>query len=50
MNIRRHRRYAGGDGLLPRGCYASVCKDATGNDSGTLSRECMAYVDPRVPG
>ena len=50
VNIRRHPRYAGGDGLLPRGCYASVCKDATGNDSGTLSRECMAYVDPRVPG
>jgi hypothetical protein len=47
---RRHRRYAGGDGLLPRGCYASLCRDERGDDRGTLSRECMAYVDPRVPG
>lgn len=47
---RRHRRYAGGDGLLPRNCYASVCNESTGDDRGTLSRECMAYSDPRVPG
>jgi hypothetical protein len=50
VRLRRHRRYAGGDGLLPRGCYASVCRDEAGDDEGTLNRELMAYVDMRVPG
>jgi hypothetical protein len=50
FKMRRHRRYSGGDGLLPRGCYSSVCKDAAGNDGGSLSRELFAYIDPRVPG
>lgn len=48
--LRRHRRFAGGDGLLPRGCYSSVCDGEHGNDCGTLSRELLAYVDTRVPG
>lgn len=47
---RRHRRFSGGDGLLPRNCYASLCKDAAGNDNGSLSREVLAYSDPRIPG
>lgn len=50
FRLRRHRRFSGGDGLLPRGCYASLCKDGTGNDNGSLSRELLTYVDPRVPG
>ena len=50
VKLRRHRRYSGGDGLLPRGCYSSICKDAAGNDGGSLSRELFAYADPRVPG
>ncbi len=50
VKLRRHRRYSGGDGLLPRGCYSSVCKGAAGSDNGTLSRELLAYVDKRVPG
>jgi hypothetical protein len=50
VKLRRHRRYAGGDGLLPRNCYASISKDDMGDDAGTLSRECMAYADTRVPG
>jgi hypothetical protein len=39
VDTRRHRRYAGGDGQLPRGCYYSVCKDESGDDGGTLCRE-----------
>jgi hypothetical protein len=50
VNVRRHRRYSGGDGLLPRGCYFSLCKNAAGDDGGSLSREFLAYVDRRVPG
>lgn len=50
VDIRRHRRFAGGDGLLSRGCYASICKDSRGDDEGTMSRELMAYVDHRIPG
>jgi hypothetical protein len=50
VKLRRHRRYAGGDGLLPRNCYSSVSKDAAGDDGGTLSRELLAYVDLRIPG
>jgi hypothetical protein len=50
VEIRRHRRYAGGDGMLPRGCYSSVCRDARGDDGYCLSRELFAYVDRRVPG
>jgi hypothetical protein len=50
VRLKRHRRFSGGDGLLPRGCYASLCKDAAGNDNGSLSRELLAYVDSRVPG
>ena len=48
--LRRHRRFAGGDGLLPRGCYSTVCHDALGSDGGVLSRELLAYADPRIPG
>lgn len=50
MKLRRHRRYAGDDGLLPRNCYSSVSKDAAGDDGGTLTRELLAYVDRRIPG
>ena len=50
VKLRRHRRYAGGDGLLPRNCYSSVSKDAAGNDGGTLSRELLAYVYRQIPG
>jgi hypothetical protein len=50
VKLPRHRRYAGGDGLLPRNCYSSVSKDAAGDDSDTLSRELLAYVDRRIPG
>jgi hypothetical protein len=50
IKLRRHRRYAGGDGLLPRNCYSSVSKDAAGDDGGALSRELLAYVDPHNPG
>ena len=50
VRLKRHRRFSGGDGLLPRGCYASLCKDGAGNDNGSLSRELLAYVDSRVPG
>jgi hypothetical protein len=50
VRLRRHRRYAGGDGLLPRSCYCSVSKSAAGDDGGTLSRELLAYVDHRLPG
>jgi hypothetical protein len=50
VKLRKHRRYAGGDGLLPRNCYSSVSKDAAGDDGGALSRELLAYVDPRIPG
>jgi hypothetical protein len=48
--IVRHRRFSGGDGLLPRGCYTSICKDSAGNDDGSMSRELLAYVDLRIPG
>lgn len=47
---RRHRRYAGGDGRLPRSCYSSVCSDAQGSDGGSLNRELMEYVHPAFPG
>jgi len=50
VKLRRHRRYAGGDGLLPRYCYSSVSKDAAGDDGGTLSRELLAYIDRQIPG
>ena len=50
VKLRRHRRYAGGDGLLPRNCYSSVSKNSAGDDGGTLSRELLAYVDRRIPG
>jgi len=48
--IRRHRRFAGGDGRLPRSCYSSVCLDSQGDDGGTLNRELMAYSHPAIPG
>jgi hypothetical protein len=44
---------------LPRACYASLCKDAAGDDAGSLSRELLAYVvfpelymsaTPQAPG
>lgn len=38
----RLRRYSGGS-ALPRERYFSVCSDASGNDSGTLVSEVMAY-------
>lgn len=50
IKLRRHRRFSGGDGLLPRNCYSSLCKNAAGDDGGSLSRELLAYIDPRVPG
>lgn len=50
VDIRTHRRYAGGDGRLPRGCYATLCHDAQGNDQGTLNREMMEYTHPCYPG
>lgn len=50
VESRRHRRYAGGDGLLPRGCYFSICRDSVGNDGGTLCRELFEYRDKRLPG
>jgi hypothetical protein len=50
VQLRRHRRYAGSDGRLPRGCYSSVCSDALGTDEGTLNRELMEYVHPCIPG
>jgi hypothetical protein len=50
VELRRHRRYSGGDGRLPRSCYSSVCSDECGDDGGTLNRELMAYVHPCVPG
>jgi hypothetical protein len=46
----RHRRYAGGDGLLPRGCYYSVCTDEFGDDGGTLCRELFEYRYKNAPG
>jgi hypothetical protein len=36
------RRYDG-DRTLPHGCYYTVCKNAEGDDSGTLSRELVFY-------
>jgi hypothetical protein len=48
--VRRHRRFAGGDGYLPRACYSSVCDDITGADMGTMCRELMEYVHPALPG
>ena len=50
VESRRHRRYAGGDGNLPRGCYYSVCTDESGADGGTLCREVFEYRDKRLPG
>jgi hypothetical protein len=50
VESRRHRRYAGGDGKLARGCYYSVCIDETGADDGTLCREVFEYRDKRIPG
>jgi hypothetical protein len=50
VQIRRHRRYAGGDGRLPRSCYSAVCSNAEGDDGGTLNRELMEYVHPCIPG
>jgi hypothetical protein len=50
VQVRRHRRFAGGDGMLPRGCYSSLCHDARGDDDHCLSRELFAYVDSRLPG
>jgi hypothetical protein len=50
VKMRRHRRYSGGDGRLPRSCYSAVCSDPNGDDGGTLNRELMAYVHPCVPG
>jgi len=51
VQIRRHRRFAGGDGRLPRSCYSSmICSDAEGDDNGTLNRELMEYVHPSIPG
>lgn len=50
VRIRKHRRYAGGDGRLPRSCYSAVCSAPNGDDGGTLNRELMAYTHPCVPG
>jgi hypothetical protein len=49
VQVPRHRRFAGGDGMLPRGCYSSLCHDAGGDDDHCLSRELLAYVDYQVP-
>lgn len=49
VQVPRHRRFAGGDGMLPRGCYSSLCHDAGGDDDHCLSRELFAYVDYRIP-
>jgi hypothetical protein len=50
VDISRHRRFAGGDGMLPRSCYYTLCRDKRGDDCYCLSRELFAYVDYRVPG
>jgi hypothetical protein len=51
VQLRRHRRFAGGDGRLPRSCYSSmICSNKEGDDGGTLSRELMEYVNPCIPG
>jgi hypothetical protein len=47
VNLRRHRRYSGGDGLLPRGCYSSICRHAAGSDTargsnGAGQGDCMS--------
>src|SRR5260370_40570358 len=49
VQVPRHRRFAGGDGMLPRGCYSALCHDAGGDDDHCLSRELFAYVDYRIP-
>jgi len=50
VHIKRMRRFAGGDGRLPRGCYSTICSNSQGDDGGTLNRELMAYVHPSIPG
>jgi hypothetical protein len=50
VETRRHRRYAGGDGLLPRGRYFSVCKNEGGSDGGTMCRELFEYRNKTFPG
>lgn len=46
---RPHRRYAG-DFTLPRGCYFSVCRNAEGDDGGTVANEMNAYREPEKTG
>jgi hypothetical protein len=49
----RFRRFAGdrkGALLLDRGRYYTVCRDATGADSGTLANEFNAYCDTYKAG
>jgi len=43
------RRYAG-DNTLPRGRYYSLANDDSGDDSGTMLYELMAYCYPKEPG
>jgi hypothetical protein len=49
VSLGLHRRYAGGDGRLPRSCYFTLC-DESGDDSGTLAQEIAAYADFAIPG
>ena len=41
------RRYDG-DRTLPHGRYHTVCRDAEGDDGGTLGRELKFYVNARI--
>ena len=50
VQLRRHRRFAGGDGRLPFSCYSTICSTLEGDDAGTLNREMMEYVNRFIPG